>query len=99
MRKVPPRLLHSRELCNETRQCNQSSILLFSVAPCSSGGASSSFSSYSSSSSSSYASAPAASPALDTATLERKSLSELRAMARIRGVRGDTKAELVKLLS
>jgi hypothetical protein len=41
----------------------------------------------------------AASAGLPKAVLERKSLSELRAMARIRGVRGDTKAELVKLLS
>ncbi|CAI5955265.1 unnamed protein product [Closterium sp. NIES-64] len=36
---------------------------------------------------------------LDTRVLESKSLGELRALARQRGLRGDTKAELVKMLS
>ena len=47
---------------------------------------------------------PAAAPAaaggaLSAAALESKSLGELRALARSRGLRGDTKAELVKVLS
>ena len=37
--------------------------------------------------------------ALSVAALESKSLGELRALARARGLRGDTKAELVKVLS
>ncbi|GJP55117.1 hypothetical protein CLOM_g14104 [Closterium sp. NIES-68] len=36
---------------------------------------------------------------LDARVLESKSLGELRALARQRGLRGDTKAELVKMLS
>ena len=39
-----------------------------------------------------------ASSSFTEAQLQAKSIGELRAMARERGVRGDTKAEIIKLL-
>ena len=48
---------------------------------------------------SSFASAPASAPvSADESVLQSKTLSELRALAKQRGVRGDTKAEIIKLL-
>lgn len=74
-------------------------VLASSFSPCRyHGGASVSSSSYSAPAAS-YSGSSYSSPAATPSNLEGLPLSELRALAKARGLRGDTRKELIKLLS